>query len=511
MRDSGPRAVGRAWEPRAGFPRTFQSGPTRGNRAWVEIMLLHEQVRRAIRRHGLLHAGDRVIVALSGGPDSVALLRVMHDIACEEQFHLAGAAHLNHQLRGVESDRDEAFCRGLAAEVSVPIDVERSDIAGLARQTGLSLEHAAHDARLAFFERAAARMEACRVAVGHTRDDQAETFLLRLLRGAGPRGLGGMYPRSGLVIRPLLETSRQDVGDFLHQTQVEYREDASNADRAIPRNRIRHELIPFLESRFAPNVVDVLNREAAIARDDAQYLEEASAAAVRELVVRTPDRIEISIRQLLAQPPAIARRVVRAAQQLAAGGKFVGFDAADAVLMLAVSNLAGPLDLPGHRVNRVGQTLVLTHSAGRLPRRGPDEATKFSYELEVPGEVRVPEAACAITAKAESVPPGQSAGTCWPLANRGNQVVIEGGRLAGPLVVRNRRPGDIFRPLGLQGRKKLQDFFVDAKVRRTERDTVPLVVDSRGQIVWVAGLSVAEEFRVTDRTRAVVILKRQPI
>jgi tRNA(Ile)-lysidine synthase len=436
----------------------------------------------------------------------------MRDIADAEQFHLVGAAHLNHQLRGDESDRDEAFCRRLAAELSLPIDVERADVAAFARHTGVSLEHAAHDARLAFLERAAARLGACRVAVGHTRDDQAETFLLRLLRGAGPRGLGGMYPRSGLVIRPLLETSRQDIRDFLNRTRVEYQEDASNADRAIPRNLIRHELIPFLESRFAPNVVEVLNREAAIARDDAQYLEEAAAGAVRELVGRSPNGdVEILVRQLLARPPAIARRVVRAAQQLAAGGKFVGFDAADAVLTLAVSNLAGPLDLPGHRVNRVGQKLVLTRSTGRWPRRGSGEAAKFSYELDVPGEVRVPEAACAITAKAQSVPAGQSASACWPLVSRGDQVVIEGGRLAGPLVVRNRRPGDIFRPLGLHGRKKLQDFFVDAKVGRTERDMVPVVVDSKGQIVWIAGLCVAEEFRVTERTRAVVILKRQPI
>jgi tRNA(Ile)-lysidine synthetase-like protein len=207
--------------------------------------------------------------------------------------------------------------------------------------------------------------------------------------------------------------------------------------------------------------------------------------------------------------------------QLAAGGKFVGFDAAEAVLMLAVSNSTGPLDLPGHRVDRLGETLVLTQSAGRQPRRRPAgqpppasagakaEGTTagFSYQLGVPGRVSVPEAACAISAETQSVPSGQSVGTFWPLKGRGNQVVVEGGRLQGPLVVRSRRPGDIFRPLGLHGRKKLQDFFVDAKVSRAERDTVPVVVDSKGQIVWVAGWSVAEEFRVTDRTKAVVILK----
>lgn len=490
-------------------------------------MSIHDSVRRTIRRHGLIEPGSRVLTALSGGPDSVALLHVLSEVAELECFHLAGAAHLNHQLRGEESDEDEAFCRRLAAEFSMPIDIERVDVARLARETGTSVEHAAHNARVAFFERAAARLNASAVAVAHTRNDQAETFLLRLLRGAGPRGLGGMHPRSGLVIRPFLETSRADVRHFLRASQVEYQEDRSNADLSIPRNRIRHELIPFLEERYSSSVVDVLDREAAIARDDAEFLDRAAADASRRLVVRRPDSVEIAVDALLAESPAIARRVVRNAQQMASGGRFVGFDAVEAVLGLAVSNSTGSLDLPGHRVNRLGDALVLTHKVGRgagLPRRSSDlsgrraagaeaEGAKagFSYELGVPGQVSVPEAACAISAEVQPVPSGEAAGARWPLVGRGKQVVVEGSHLAGPLVVRSRHPGDSFRPLGLQGRKKLQDFFVDRKVRRNQRDSVPLVVDSNGQIVWVAGLSIAEEFRVTDRTRAVVILKWVPV
>ena len=482
-------------------------------------MSLIKSVRRTIRRYRLIQPADRVLVALSGGSDSVALLRVLYDMATEDGFELAGAAHLNHQLRGEAADRDEEFCRRLAAELGLPIDVERIDVAALATIGGVSVEHAAHDARYAFFERAAARLNGGLVAVAHTRDDQAETFLLRLLRGAGPRGLGGMHPQSGIVIRPFIETSREEIRNFLRERQVEYCEDASNADPGIPRNRIRHELIPFLEARFARNVVEVLDRQAAIARDDAQYLEETAAAAFQALVVRTADGVEIPIRPLLAQPPAIARRVVRAAQQLAAGGKFVGFDATDAVLMLAVSKQSGPLDLPGHRVNRVGETIVLRNREGResgSPRRssanadGAKAGPTFEYQLAVPGHVSVPEAACAIVAEAHTIASDEPAAARWPLTSRGDRVVVEGAGIQGPLVVRNRRPGDIFRPLGLQGRKKLQDFFVDEKVLRSKRDAVPLVVDSKGQIVWVAGLSVAEDFRVTDRTKAVVILKRQP-
>jgi tRNA(Ile)-lysidine synthase len=317
-----------------------------------------------------------------------------------------------------------------------------------------------------------------------------------------------MHPRSGLVIRPFIESSRSDVREYLQSQQAAFREDASNADLKIPRNRVRHELIPYLQQRFSPGIVDVLDREAAIARDDSEFLEEASSLAAENLVTVTAGSIEIDVSGLLAQPPAIARRVIRDAQHLASGGRFVGFDAIEAVLAFAVSNSTGPLDFPGHRVNRRGGVIVLTKSHGRPP---PPAPAHFTYELGVPGQVSVPEASCAISASAESLLAGESAATRWALSSRGDQVVIEARRVAGPLLVRNRRPGDSFRPLGLQGHKKLQDFFVDAKVRRNERDTIPLVVDSTGQIVWVAGHAVADDFRVTDRTRAVVILKRQPV
>jgi tRNA(Ile)-lysidine synthase len=424
----------------------------------------------------------------------------------------------------------------------------------------VSVEQAAHTARHQFFERAAARLTATAVAVAHTRDDQAETFLLRLLRGAGPRGLGGMHPRAGLVIRPFIETPRSEIRAFLREQHLEFREDASNADRTIPRNRIRHELIPYLETRFSPGIVDVLDREAAIAREDAEFLDHVAAAASSRLIARTPQGVEIDVSALVAEPPAIARRVIRAAQQIVSGGRFVGFEAVDAVLAFAVSNSTGALDLPGHRVNRRGKAIVLTESPPSRPRRdgeagpprrgrdgeagpsrrgrdgeagpsrrgrygeagpsrpgryggasNPMPAASFLYELAVPGQVEVPEAACAISADTEIVESGQSAARRWPLVARGDLVIVEGSQLCAPLVVRNRRPGDSFRPLGLQGHKKLQDFFVDAKVLRAERDTIPLVVDSKGQIVWVAGHAVAEDFRVTDRTRAVVILKREPI
>lgn len=468
-----------------------------------------DAVRRAIRHHGLLPTGTRVAVALSGGADSVALLFALREIAEAEGFIVAGAAHLNHQLRGADADADAQFCRDLAAGLYMPIDMESIDVAALARDTGTSLEHAAHTARYAFFDRAADRLGATAIAVAHTKDDQAETFLLRLLRGAGPRGLSGMHPRAGLVVRPFIETSRSEVRAFLLTAGIPFREDASNADLAIPRNRIRHELLPLLEARFSPGIVDALDRAASIAREDAEYLEDAARLAASRLISHTTRGVELDAGALVAEPPAIARRVIRLAQQMAAGSdRFIGFDAGEAVRRFAVSKSTGQLDLPGHRVNRRGQSLVLTGSRGR---EKPVRAADFMYALEVPGQVSVPEAACAISADPRPVPSGRSANEVWRLAGRSDEAVIEARRLAAPLAVRNRRPGDMFRPLGLHGRKTLQDFFVDAKIDRFEREITPVIVDSAGQIVWIAGHALAEEFRVTAATRDVVILKLFPI
>ena len=468
-----------------------------------------DTARRTIRSHRLLPAGARVAVALSGGADSVALLFALREIAAREGFRVAGAAHLNHQLRGFAADADEQFCRDLARDLQLPIDVERIDVAAASRSIGRSIEHAAHDARYAFFGRAAKRLDAGVVAVAHTKDDQAETFLLRLLRGAGPRGLGGIHPRVGIVIRPFIDTSRADIREFLRGAGIAFRDDASNDDVTIPRNRIRHELLPLLDARFAPNAVGVLDRAAAIAREDGDYLENAAREAAARLIACTPRGIEVNADALLAEPAAIARRVIRMAQQLAAGeDRFVGFDATEAVRRLAVSNSTGPLDLGGHRVNRRGRLLVLTGSRGR---EKPRPAVSFNYQLEVPGRVSVPEAACAILADTRHVPSGRAAGEVWRLTGRSDEAVVEARRLTAPLTVRNRRPGDRFRPLGLNGRKSLQDLFVDAKVDRSERDITPIVVDSAGEIVWVAGHALAEEFRVTDATKDVVTLKRLPI
>lgn len=460
------------------------------------------RVRRTIRRGALVPRGARVLVAVSGGSDSVALLHLLLELQPDGGFTVAALAHLNHRLRGAAADADEAYCRALAGSLGLSVIVEGRDVAAAARDGRVSVEHAGHRLRHEFFARAAAACGADRVALGHTRDDQAETFLLRLLRGAGPAGLAAMHPRAGSIVRPLLEVTRAELRDYLAERRIAFREDESNFDRRIPRNRVRHELLPWLRERFTPGIADILGREAEIARDDAEYLETAAAACAPGIVHREAGALRIDAGALAACPRALARRVVRQAMEEIAPGRFIGFDAVRAVLDLAGEAGGGRLDGPGQRAERDGRFVVLRSRSGRTAPAPEAAAAPFRYVLGIPGRVVVAEVPCSISA--EPGPPTADAGG---LEGGGDLAVVAASELAPPLTVRSRHAGDVFRPLGLGGRKKLQDFFVDRKVQRGLRDRVPLVVDDRGRIVWVAGYAVGEEFRVTDPSKGVVTLR----
>ena len=233
--------------------------------------MIASRVLETIRRHALVAPGGRVVVALSGGSDSVALLRAAKELEGRGELVVAAAVHLNHGLRA-EASGDEQFCRELAADMASRFAPISSTCAGARGRERTSLEAAGRNARYELFERVADEFGAAAIATGHTRNDQAETFLLRLLRGAGPRGLGGIHPRAGRVIRPLIDLDRDDLREYLSSLGQAFREDDTNADLTIPRNRIRHELLPLLESRYAPGIVDVLARDASIAREDEDHL-----------------------------------------------------------------------------------------------------------------------------------------------------------------------------------------------------------------------------------------------
>ncbi len=456
-----------------------------------------------------------MLVAVSGGADSMALVHALRELERAGECQLVGLAHLNHGLRGEAADQDEAFCRAVAAELDLAFECERIDVRSVAVERAVSIEAAGHTVRYAFLERAAARVGADRVALGHTRDDQAETFLLRLLRGAGPRGLAGIYPQRGLFIRPMLDCSRRQVRQFVAARGIMFREDATNLELGIPRNLIRHEVIPQL-SRVSPGVVRVLGREAAIARDDADFLHATARAAFDRIVRESGGVVRIDAEQLRAEPAAVGRRVAAMAISRLSGGRFVGFEHVEALLDLVGGTDCGSgrRYLPGQIAERDGQSVVLTGRQAAPEERagavvGPEEIVRpgtnsFRFSLSIPGEVVSP---LGWVLSAELVRWRNGTGSPARTAYPRSWALVDAVRVASPLCVRSWVAGDRFRPLGMAGTKKLQDFFVDRKVPRERRGEVPIVLDAEDRVVWVAGHAIAEDFRVTPGTSDVVILK----
>jgi tRNA(Ile)-lysidine synthase len=463
---------------------------------------VRDRVRQYVQRHDLARPETRAIAAVSGGSDSIALAHLLAELDRSGHLRLAGIVHFNHQLRA-GADGDEEFVRSVAGSLGVPFTTSREDVRARAKRERRSLEDAARAARYEAFERAALELDAHVVALGHTRDDQAETVLLRLVRGAGPRGLAGMHPRNGRFVRPLLECRRADLRAWLAERRIAHVEDETNADVDIPRNRVRAELMGLLADRFNPGIVDVLADQADLAREIWAWMEGAADELLPAEPTRDGDARALDVDALRAAPPPLRRYALWRAMTGAACGRPVSFSHVQAALRLIDGG--GVLDCPGHRVERVGGQLVLTsRPADSAGRWSPGAPNLFRYPLSIPGEVARPASGWVLSA--ETI---RDAGADDPSATMGSGVValVRGDLFRGTLAVRNRRPGDRFRPVGLDGWKKLQDLFVDRKIARHQRDAVPIVVDGADRIVWVAGFGIDEVFRVTDASQAVLVLR----
>ena len=298
-----------------------------------------------------------MLVGLSGGSDSVALLFLLRDLAENGGFTVAGLAHLNHQLR-TTAQRDEAFCRDLAGRLNLRIVVKNEDVQGYARGRNLSVEDAARRIRYDFMEQAAGDLGAERIAVGHTQDDQAETFLLKLIRGAGLTGLGGIHPRRDRVIRPLLDVPRADLRQYLLARGEPWIEDESNEDLDNPRNRIRHVVLPELDRAAGGATRPSIARACGLLREDAEWFDELATRRYVELTEESPDGLTIEASALLAEPPPLRRRVLLRALRAAAGGREVGLEHVEAA-MAALTGASGGADVPGGRVELKRGKLVL--------------------------------------------------------------------------------------------------------------------------------------------------------
>jgi tRNA(Ile)-lysidine synthase len=458
------------------------------------------RVRRFGERHSLWANGMRVVAAVSGGSDSVALAFLLRELAARGQVVLAGIAHLHHHIRGGDADADAHFARVLAERLGVPVIVGNADVPAEARAHSVSLEVAGRHARQKFYRDAMASVTAERVATAHTLDDQAETVMLRLLRGAGTAGLAAMAARRDHIIRPLLDTTRDELRHYLREIGEPWREDVTNEDRSIPRNFVRHDVMPRLRELNA-QADAALARAAEILRCDDEFLERvANAAFVRCVEVEDAGevRVRIDVAEFAKLPLAIARRVARYVLETVSGSRTYGLEEIDEFCR-AVSGGTGWAH-PDVAVELCDANAVLIKRGVRgvhgvhAPSVDPIE-----LRLDVPGTVEAPRGAWTVSAQG---PINTPEAFDW----NATRVMVDASEVGSPLIVRYRRPGDRLQPLGAPGRRKVQDVLVDRKVPRDDRDLIPIVTTQKGDIVWIAGQVLADPFRVTPLTRSVVVL-----
>ena len=476
------------------------------------------RVRRFVERHQLWAPGGRIVAAVSGGSDSVALAFLLRELAARDEIVFGGIAHLHHHIRGAEADGDAHFVRALADRLGVPSILAEADVPADAREHGVSLEVAGRHARQKFFREAMASVKADCLAVAHTRDDQAETVLLRLVRGAGTSGLGAMAPRRESIVRPLLDCTRDELRAYLREIGEVWREDATNEDRSIPRNLVRHEVMPRLRTLNA-QAESALARAAEILRGDEEFLERLANAAFVRCVETVDDdgTVKVDIEEFARLPLAVARRVARYALETASSSRTYGLEEVDefcrAVAAGATANLAdlflerfdagavlvkrrvrGVHGVHGVREMHGVHEVHEVHGVPQQPSVDPIE-----LRLDIPGTVEAPRGAWTMTAQGPITRPEA-------IDSNVTRVMVDANEVGSPLIVRYRRPGDRLRPLGAPGRRKVQDVLVDRKVPRDDRDLIPIVTTQKGDIVWVAGHVLADPFRVTSLTKSVVVL-----
>jgi tRNA(Ile)-lysidine synthase len=448
------------------------------------------RVAETVERYRMFAGGQRVGVAVSGGADSVCLLHVLIELGPRWELRLS-IVHVDHRLRGEESEADARFVRELGERLGLEVFCQEADVRGISLETGDNLEQAARRVRQGFFLGLIQSGVVERVALGHTRSDQAETVLFRFLRGAGTAGLAGIRPvtAEGLV-RPLIEVGRAEVVQFLTERGISWRDDSSNQDRSFARNRIRHELLPALEREWNPALAGILAGVAKVAQDEEDYWRAVVDEMTEGNLLERPPAVLFRAEWLAGLHPAVARRVGREAIRKAKGDlRRIDLQHVEQILKLARSQRSsGRGQIPGLDVRRSFEWVRLA-PAGR-------EGGDYEVEAAVPGRVKVPGTGWEVVLELQV--PGAHCGY-----NEDEGERLDWGRIPGTLRLRNWRPGDEYRPRGRAGEMSVKSLFREARVPLWERRKWP-VLTCEGRIIWVAGFGPDAEFAATADSHSVL-------
>jgi tRNA(Ile)-lysidine synthase len=455
--------------------------------------MIVDKVNETIQKYHMLSPGDKVLIAVSGGPDSVCLLSVLQALAQELGITLH-VAHLDHMFRGKESADEAQFVADLAEQFGLPATIERFDVPAFCRERGLSPQEGARKVRYGFLQQVAHDVNAFRIATGHIADDQAETLLMRLIRGAGVSGLSGIPPVRENIIRPLIGITRDEVLEHLTAQALPFKTDPSNTKPLYTRNRIRLEVLPILK-RFNPRIVETLAAEAALLRDEDQAMEAYLEALTETACVRNEDSLSVKRDAFDMLPPAFRRRLLRKILHTAdAGAPSLSLGQIDDALSFMLTAQTGrTMNLPGG--------LAVTREYNQLVFSSPTAGTDFSHPLTLSGTTVIPELGLEVetsvsdSLKAET----EDANYLW-------QAAFDYDKMGPFLTLRNKRSGDWFCPAGMGGKsKKIQDYFVDEKVPRRKRPAVPLLCSGEHP-AWVVGMRTDERFLAGTTTKQILVV-----
>ena len=454
--------------------------------------MLLRRVKRTIDHYHLLNQGERLVVGVSAGVDSMVLLHLLN--ACRQTFNLSLiVAHVNHGLRPDESEKEAELVRKECERLRFPFECGTFDAKEFQRVGKFSLQEAARRLRFHFFEEILQKYDAQKIALGQHADDQVETVLLRLMRGAGVQGLKGILPaREGKVIRPLLEVWRHEIEAFAVKNRVPFLTDSSNLKKDYLRNRLRLSLIPLLEKEYQPNFKEILLRTSAILRGENDYLEQEAEKIYQKLVEEKGASLVFQYPDYRSLHPAIQWRVIQKMLRTIYGEEKEDLEISQTFKRLRQPPPSFLLEFP------LGVCMEKRYETVSLGKKKVQTIPPFEVEIVIPGRTLIKEIGREVVTEEADV-----GGEFEVPRTSPETAFLDYHVLQFPLRIRNFRPGDRFQPLGVKGSQKLKEFFIDHKIPRFERSKIPLLISGE-RIVWVVGYRIDDRFKVTERTRRVL-------
>ena len=472
--------------------------------------MLEEKVQQTIRKFDMLSFNDRVLIGVSGGPDSVTLLNVL--LSFKKRYSLSFfIAHLNHMLRGKESDEDVNFVKNLAQKLDLPCEVKSCNLTKISRKEHLTLEEAARKYRYKFYLESAKKFRANKIALGHNADDQVETVLMRFLRGSGLEGLMGVPPVRGKIIRPLIECSRAEVEEYCKENKIEYRVDSSNKEVVYFRNKIRLELLPLLSKGYNKNIKDTMLRLRSIISEVSEYLHQETELLFKEVARReSPETVIIDLKKFTSLPLALKRRIIRKSIEVVKGNLYsISFKHNNEILKLTKYQLGEKeIYLPDNLMVKKIYNKLIIYKKEISKEQTEEMPTHWEYDILIPGETEIRSLGIKFEIKILDSADIKSSLYLAGKKSKGEFLeFIDYNKVKLPLKLRNRRSGDRFYPLKMKGLKKVKDFFIDNKIPKSYRNLIPILVDSEDKIIWIMGMRLDDRIKINSDTKKVLCVK----